>query len=79
MERAMMKHNESEEDNGSQESFSSREDFSQNSRKSSNSRGSRKSIKENSIKIDRKEGSLMKNRGLPPYQRKVSSNSSNHE
>jgi hypothetical protein len=54
MEKALMKHNESSEDDRSQESFSSREDFSQNSRRSSNSKGSKKSIKENSIKIDRK-------------------------
>jgi bisphosphoglycerate-dependent phosphoglycerate mutase len=74
MERAMLKHGESEED--SQGSFSSREDFSHDSRRSSQSRGSRKSIKENTISIDRKHTPLLHAR---PPQRKPSSNSSSQE
>jgi hypothetical protein len=70
IERAMLRHGESEED--SQGSFSSREDFSHDSRRSSQSRGSRKSIKENTITIHPKP------QARPP-QRKPSSNSSSQE
>lgn len=78
MQRALMKHHESEEDSQSQGSFSSREDFSQNSQKSSNSKGSRKSVKESSISLNRKEGSVGVGNQARPPQQKVSSNSSNH-